>query len=324
MENNLTVSISPHIKHKDTTQSIMRDVIIALIPAFAVSLYVFGLKALLVTLTSVVSCVLSEYIFRKIAKRSNTISDLSAVVTGIILAFNLPVTMPLWMVVVGGFIAIFIIKQLFGGIGDNFINPAIGARVVLFISFATAMTTWAAPFFYRAGADVVTSATPLALLLEQGAVLPSYKDLFLGTIGGCLGETSAAALLLGGVYMMFKRVITPIVPVCFIGTVFLFTWALGQDPVYHILSGGLMLGAIFMATDYTTSPITLIGKVIFGVGCGFITTVIRVFGSFPEGVSFAIILMNILTPLIDRYTLTHPFGAINVPKPSKKEVASNE
>lgn len=317
MENNLTVSISPHVKHKDTTRSIMLDVIIALLPALAVSIYVFGMRSIMVVLTSVVTCVLSEYIFRKIAKRTNTISDLSAVVTGIILAFNLPVTMPLWMVAIGGFVAIFLIKQLFGGIGDNFINPAIGARIVLFVSFATAMTTWAAPFFYRS-ADIVTSATPLALLLEQGAALPTYKELFLGTVGGCLGETSAAALLLGGVYLVFKKVISPVIPVCFIGTVFLFTFALGKDPVYQILSGGLMLGAIFMATDYTTSPMTIKGQVIFGISCGFITTVIRVFGSYPEGVSFAIILMNILTPLIDRYCLTHPFGALKPVKAAKE------
>lgn len=308
MENNLLVSMSPHISHKDSTQSIMRDVIIALMPAFAVSIYVFGLNAVLVTLTSVLSCVVSEYVFRRIAKRSNTISDLSAVVTGIILAFNLPATLPLWMVAVGGFVAIFIIKQLFGGIGDNFINPAIGGRVVLFMSFATAMTNWVAPFAYR-GVDVVTSATPLGLLAEGATTLPSYMELFIGTVGGCLGETSAAALLLGGAYLVFRKIISPLIPTLFIGTVFVFTWALGQDPLFHILSGGLMLGAIFMATDYTTSPLTTVGKVIFAIGCGFITTVIRVFGSYPEGVSFAIVLMNIITPLIDRYTLTHPLGA---------------
>lgn len=316
MENNLIVNVSPHISDKDSTTSIMRDVIIALMPAFAVSIYVFGINAILVTLTSVLSCVISEYVFRKIAKRTNTIGDLSAVVTGIILAFNLPAAIPLWMVAIGGFVAIFLIKQLFGGIGDNFINPAIGARIVLFISFATAMTTWIVPFGYRS-ADIVTGATPLALLAEGGTALPSYTELFLGTIGGCLGETSAAALLLGGVYLVIRRVISPLVPVLFIGTVFVFTWALGYDPVYQILSGGLMLGAIFMATDYTTSPITTLGKVIFAIGCGFITTVIRAFGSYPEGVSFAIILMNIITPLIDRYTLTHPLGAVKV-KPVKE------
>lgn len=315
MENNLIVSVSPHVSHKDSTASIMRDVIIALMPALLVSVYVFGIRALLVTLTSVLSCVISEYVFRRIAKRSNTIGDLSAVVTGIILAFNLPAALPLWMVAVGGFVAIFIIKQLFGGIGDNFINPAIGGRVVLFMSFATAMTTWMAPM--SRGADIVTSATPLAMLAENSAALPSYMELFLGTVGGCLGETSAAALLLGGVYLVYRRVISPLIPVVFVGTVFLFTWALGLDPVYQILSGGLMLGAIFMATDYTTSPLTNTGKVIFAVGCGFVTTVIRVFGSYPEGVSFAIVLMNIITPLIDRYTLTHPLGAIKT-KPAKE------
>ena len=214
--------------------------------------------------------------------------------------------MPLWMVAIGGFVAIFIVKQMFGGLGHNFINPAIGARIVLFVSFATAMTTWAVPF--STGADIVTGATPLGLLAEGSSALPAYKDLFLGTVGGCLGEVSAAALLLGGVYLVIKKVISPIIPVAFIGTVFVFTFALGYDPVYQILSGGLMLGAIFMATDYVTSPITNTGKIIFGIGCGFITTVIRIFGSYPEGVSFAIILMNIVTPLIESATLTHPFG----------------
>lgn len=306
MEGNLIVSTSPHTKHKDTTRSIMLDVIIALVPAFLVALYVFGMRSALVVGTSVASCVISEYVFRKIAKRSNTISDLSAVVTGIILAYNLPVTMPLWMVAIGGFVAIFIVKQMFGGLGHNFINPAIGARIVLFVSFATAMTTWAVPF--STGADIVTGATPLGLLAEGSSALPAYKDLFLGTVGGCLGEVSAAALLLGGIYLVIKKVISPIIPVAFIGTVFVFTFALGYDPVYQILSGGLMLGAIFMATDYVTSPITNTGKIIFGIGCGFITTVIRIFGSYPEGVSFAIILMNIVTPLIESATLTHPFG----------------
>ena len=306
MEGNLIVSTSPHTKHKDTTRSIMLDVIIALVPAFLVALYVFGMRSALVVGVSVASCVISEYVFRKIAKRSNTISDLSAVVTGIILAYNLPVTMPLWMVAIGGFVAIFIVKQMFGGLGHNFINPAIGARIVLFVSFATAMTTWAVPF--STGADIVTGATPLGLLAEGSSALPAYKDLFLGTVGGCLGEVSAAALLLGGVYLVIKKVISPIIPVAFIGTVFVFTFALGYDPVYQILSGGLMLGAIFMATDYVTSPITNTGKIIFGIGCGFITTVIRIFGSYPEGVSFAIILMNIVTPLIESATLTHPFG----------------
>ena len=306
MEGNLIVSTSPHTKHKDTTRSIMLDVIIALVPAFLVALYVFGMRSALVVGVSVASCVISEYVFRKIAKRSNTISDLSAVVTGIILAYNLPVTMPLWMVAIGGFVAIFIVKQMFGGLGHNFINPAIGARIVLFVSFATAMTTWAVPF--STGADIVTGATPLGLLAEGSSALPAYKDLFLGTVGGCLGEVSALALLAGGVYLVIKKVISPIIPVAFIGTVFVFTFALGYDPVYQILSGGLMLGAIFMATDYVTSPITNTGKIIFGIGCGFITTVIRIFGSYPEGVSFAIILMNIVTPLIESATLTHPFG----------------
>ncbi len=306
MESNLILSSSPHFNHKDSTRSIMRDVIIALLPALGVAIYVFGLNALFVVLTSVASCMLSEYVFRKIAKRPNTLGDLSAVVTGIILAFNLPATMPLWMVAIGGFVAIFIIKQLFGGIGNNFVNPAIGARIVLFISFASAMANFMVPFSYQT--EIVTGATPLALLAEGSTQLPSYMSMFLGTIGGSLGEVSALALLIGGAYMCIRKVITPIVPLVFMGTVFLFATVIGQDGLYHLLSGGLMLGAIFMATDYTTSPITTKGKIIFAIGCGLITTIIRVYGSYPEGVSFAIILMNILTPLIERMSLKKPLG----------------
>lgn len=311
MDHQLVVSVSPHINDKSSTQSIMRDVIIALLPALGVAAYVFGLRALLMTVVSVVACVAFEWLFEKIAKRENTIMDLSAVVTGILIAYNVPVTLSLGMLVIGDFVAIFIIKQLFGGIGDNIVNPAIGARIVLFLSFATAMATWVVPF---AGADMVTGATPLAAYAESvsGAAvqLPSYTELFIGTIGGCLGEVSAAALLLGGVYLTLRKVINPFVPLLFIGTVFVGTWALGWDPLYQILSGGLMLGAIFMATDYTTSPISFVGQLIFAVCCGLITVIIRVFGSYPEGVSFAIVLMNILSALIDRATLKKPFGGV--------------
>lgn len=310
MEKNLIVSSSPHVSANASTRKIMLDVIIALMPALCVAVYVFGLQALIVTGVSVISCVFFEWLFRKIAHRESTIGDLSAVVTGIILAYCLPVTLPLWMVVIGDFVAIFLIKQLFGGIGDNFVNPAIGARIVLFVSFASAMNTWVAPFYYRS-ADIVTSATPLTnLFVNEGVISASHMELFLGTVGGCLGEVSAAALLLGGLYLVLRRVISPTIPVVYIATVFVFTWALGYDPVFQILSGGLMLGAIFMATDYTTSPLTESGKLFFGLGCGLITVVIRVYGTYPEGVSFALILMNIITPLIDRATKKKPLGGV--------------
>ena len=301
----LIVTSSPHVKSSTTTSTIMRDVIIALIPALIASNIIFGLRAGLVTAVCVASCVGFEYLSRIIMKKNNTISDLSAVVTGIILAFNLPSTMPLWMCVIGSFVAIVVIKQLFGGIGQNFANPAITARIVLLVSFGTQMTKWAAPLL-TVGADAVTGATPMAQLASGGSV--SIIDMFLGTTGGSLGETSALALLIGGIYLVYRKVISPIVPVAFIGTVFAFTAVLGVNPLAQILGGGLFLGAIFMATDYATSPVTNMGKLIFGIGCGFITVVIRVFGSYPEGVSFAILLMNILVPYIDKATRLKALG----------------
>ena len=237
-------------------------------------------------------------------KRSNTISDLSAVVTGMLLAFNLPVTIPLWIAVIGSFAAIVVVKQMFGGIGQNFANPAITGRIVLFISFASYMTDWVQPFYYLdQGVDAVTTATPLANLTGANTL-----DLFLGNVPGCLGETSALALLIGGLYLVVRKVISPVIPVTYLGTVFLLSFAFGADPVKEIFAGGVMLGAIFMATDYSTSPITRKGKFIFAFGCGLITILVRMFGNYPEGTSFAILLMNVLTPLIDRFTASKPFG----------------
>lgn len=302
----LIVAPSPHTISNNSTSNIMFDVILAMIPAFCMSVVYFGLNAVFVTAVCVISCVIFEYLSRMIMKRSNTISDLSAVVTGILLAFNLPPAIPLWVAIIGSFFAIVVAKQLFGGIGQNFANPAIVGRVVLFISFATYMTTWTQPFAYLHGVDMVATATPLA---DNFANTNTF-DLFIGNMSGCLGEVSAAALLLGGLYLVIRKVINPLVPVTFIGTVFLLTWIFGENPVNHILSGGLMLGAIFMATDYSTTPATIKGKLIFAFGCGLLTALIRVFGSYPEGVSFAILFMNLLTPLIDRCTKTHPFGAI--------------
>jgi len=289
---------------KDTKRT-MLCVIIALMPALIMAVYNFGARALILTLVCVAASILFEFLFEKVTKRENTVSDLSAIVTGLLLAYNLPPTLPYWMAIIGCFVAIVIVKQLFGGIGQNFANPAITARIVLLVSFSTDMAVWAKPQEkFLSAADAVTGATPLTQFAE-GSVdsLPSNMDMFIGTIGGSLGEISAAALLIGAIILLVTRVISPAVPVAYIGTVFVFTWALGLDPVFHILAGGVVLGAIFMATDPTTSPKTAIGKIIFGIGCGLLTVVIRIYGTYPEGVSFAILLMNILTPHIDNLTM---------------------
>ena len=303
-DGNMIVSVSPHIHSPVTTRRIMLDVIIALMPAFIASIAVFGARSALIVCVCVASCVLAEFIFCRIVKKENTIGDLSAVVTGILLAFNLPVGIHVWQAVIGSAVAIVVVKQLFGGIGKNFANPAITARIVMFLAFSTSMTTWVIP-------DGSTGATPLALLAaDRAAELPSIVNMLLGMRGGCLGETCVIALVLGFVYLLVRRVITWHTPVVYIATVFLFTLVLGKEPVYQILSGGLMLGAIFMATDYTTTPQTSWGKVIFGVGAGLLTVIIRVYGSYAEGVSFAILLMNILTPYINRATYHAPLGGV--------------
>lgn len=304
--NKLIVSPSPHDENYASTTKIMLNVIIALLPAFGVGCYVFGPRVLLLTAVCVLSCVVFEWAARKLMKRSNTIGDLSAVVTGVILALNLPVTLPIWMAVIGSFVAIVIAKQLFGGLGQNFANPAITARIVLMLSFPTAMTNWAVPFFYKNGADVVTGATPL---VSKNA---DIMDLFLGNVGGCIGEVSALALLVGGLYLAIRKIISLAAPLSFIGSLWLLTLiATGSpmDALYGILAGGVFLGAFFMATDYATTPISTKGKIIFGLGCGIITFVIRYFGSYPEGVSFSILLMNVLTPFIEQLTRTKVFGA---------------
>lgn len=312
----LIVSPSPHDENYIKTSTIMLNVIIALLPALAAGCYIFGMRALLLTAVCVASCVVFEFCCRKLMKRDNTIGDLSAVVTGVILAMNLPVTLPLWMAVIGSFVAIVIVKQLFGGIGQNFANPAITARIVLMVSFAGHMSTWMLPFEYKNGADAITGATPLVLenmsaeeLAKIGQTVPGYLDLFLGNTGGCLGETCALALLVGGLYLAVRRIISLAAPVGFIGSLAILTFIFGGDPLYAILSGGVFLGAFFMATDYATTPITAKGKLIFGLGCGIITFVIRHFGSYPEGVSFSILLMNVLTPYIEQVTRTKIFGA---------------
>jgi electron transport complex protein RnfD len=290
----------------------MAQVLIALLPAFAAAVWFYGARAIFLTAVCVIACVFFEYLFERVTKRPNTVSDLSAAVTGVILAFNLPVTLPYWMAVIGAFVAIVITKQLFGGIGRNFANPAITARIVLFVAFSSQMTTWAAPGRIFFAVDAVTRATPLGILNEGDAealaALPSNLEMFLGTIGGSMGETSALALLIGGAFLLVRKIIAPPIPVAFIATVFVFALVAGQDPVFHICAGGVMIGALFMATDYATSPVTTSGKIIFGIGCGVITMMIRLFGAYPEGVSFAILIMNLIVPHIDKATRRPLYG----------------
>lgn len=308
------VTASPHIRDNMTTQKIMLFVIISLIPALIGGFVTFGFRALAVTVVCVASCIIFEALSRIIMKRSQTVSDLSACVTGILLAMNLPVTIPLWQAVIGSFVAVVIAKQLFGGLGQNFVNPAIFARIVLMLSFTADMTTWVIPRYWNENFDdiaTVTSATPL---VSNNA---SYWDLFIGNTGGCIGEVCAVGLIIGGLFLIFTKIISPVTPVAFIGTVAIAELIAGNDPLYHILSGGLLLGAFFMATDYVTTPLTSTGKLIFGIGCGIITFVIRQFGGYPEGVSFSILLMNIITPYIDNFTAKKALGAVYARKEEK-------
>lgn len=299
------VSVSPHLHSKVDTKSLMRDVCIALVPALIASVVIFGFRSLLVTAVCVAAAVLTEFLYQKGTKQTVTIGDWSAVVTGVLLAFNLPVSIPLWQAALGSIVAILVVKQLFGGLGCNFANPAIVGRIVLFLSFSKTMTAWTFP-------DAVSTATPLAVM-AKGGELPSLLNMFLGVKGGCLGEVSVLALLIGFVYLLVRRVITWHTPVVFVGTVFVLSWLLGGDFLYavnQIMAGGLMLGAIFMATDYATTPSTNKGRMIFGLGCGILTVLIRQWGSYAEGVSFAILFMNILTPYISKWTRTKPFGGV--------------
>ena len=313
----LIVSSSPHLNGKRTTQNIMLDVIIGLAPAMLASIVYFGVKAAAVILTCVASCVLSEFLCRKVMKRPQTVGDLSCVVTGVLLALNLPATIHPLIAVFGSVVAIVVVKQMFGGIGQNFVNPALTDRIILMNSFPARMTHWVAPFDYAATADSITTASPLGILKEGGGELPSYLDLFLGKTGGCLGETCALAILIGGIYLIARRVISPVIPVTYLATAAVFSLLFGRDPIFDLLSGGLMLGAFFMATDYTTSPLYFWGRVVFAIGCGALTLVIREFGSLPEGVSYSILLMNILTPLIERYIKPKAFGSPKKAKAAK-------
>ena len=310
--NKFVVSHAPHIKSSDCTKNIMFDVLIALMPALIAGVIVLGYRAAFVALVCVASSVFFEWLWQKIFKKSCTIMDFSAAVTGLLIALNLPVTMPFWMAIIGCFFAIIIVKQFFGGIGNNFINPALTARAFLLTSFAKPMTTWIKPFdkiYMFDNADVISSATPLTMVKEGPFDnLPSYLDLFLGNIGGCIGEISTVAILIGAAYLFAKKVIDWKIPITYIFTVFVLSYTCGRDGLYQILSGGLMLGAFFMATDYVTTPYTRLGQIIFGFGCGFLTFVIRNWGGYPEGVSYSILIMNLLTPLIDRYTVPKSFG----------------
>ncbi len=307
MKEILTASSSPHIRHGDTTRGIMSDVVIALLPAAVYGCILFGWRAAAVLAVCIVFAVLSEFLWDKALKKPNTVGDMSAVVTGLLLGMNLPASIPLWQAAIGSIVAIIVVKQMFGGIGCNFANPAIAARIVLLVSFPATMTKFTEPIF-----DAVTSATPLAA--ESGTY--TLKELFFGMHPGSIGETSAFLLMIGGIYLLIRNVISPIIPVCFIGTVALLSLVSGENLAVSVYGGGLMLGAIFMATDYTTSPTTNLGKAIFAVGCGIITFVIRKFGALPEGVSYSILLMNILVPHINRFTLSKPFGFV---KPKKEE-----
>lgn len=317
MENSLYVSPSPHIHGGDSISKNMYGVLIALIPAFLVSLYCFGLGALIVTATSVLACVIFEYLIQRfLMKKEPTLCDGSAILTGVLLAFNVPSNLPIWIILIGALAAIGIGKMSFGGLGNNIFNPALVGRVFLLISFPAQMTTWPVPdVFPMTYTDAETGATILSSLNEGGAPLPAMVDMLIGRIGGSLGEISAIALLLGFAFMLWKKIITWHIPVSILATVFVFTGILYLvnptvyvNPFIHLLSGGLLLGSIFMATDYVTSPMSKNGMIVYGIGIGLLTAVIRIFGSYPEGMSFAILIMNAFTPLINSYIKPKHFG----------------
>ncbi len=300
------LSVSPHIRSKQTTTSIMLEVMLALLPAAVFSVIHFGPRVLLVYAACMGSAVLAEWIWQKLTHQDITIKDCSALVTGMLLAMNLPPDIPVWMAIVGSAFAIIIVKQVFGGIGENFMNPALTARCFMLVSWSSAMTSFAV--------HGVSSATPLTIIKTGEGQLPSLLDAFFGNISGCIGETSALLLLLGGLYLIIRGIIDWIVPVTYILTVLVLGYVFGRDGLYEILTGGLMLGAFFMATDYTTSPMTHKGRFIMGVGCGLITSIIRCFGGYPEGVSFSILLMNIMVPFIDKVTLPRIYGEVKTSK----------
>ncbi|HBF8972714.1 TPA: RnfABCDGE type electron transport complex subunit D [Clostridioides difficile] len=322
MENKLIVSSSPHVRSNEDTSYIMKQVIIALLPAAVAGVYFFRLNALSAMFFCILGTVGTEFLYQKFTKQKSTIGDFSAVVTGLLLAFNVPASLPWWMCLVGGIFAILVVKMVFGGIGCNFVNPALAARAFLLASFPVAMTAWTQPGVNWIGKnlDAVTTATPLSFLKNGAAGLAdlssngiSLADMMIGNIGGCIGETSAI-LLLGGVYLMYKGIINYVIPVFYIATVFILTFLLGgfniTFAIYQLFAGGLMLGGFFMLTDYTTSPMTKKGQIIYAVLAGLITTVIRMYGGYPEGVSYSILLVNCLAPLIDKFVRNRVFGEV--------------
>ena len=310
-------SYQPQVRAKSDTRSLMLDVLIALLPAMAVAVWAFGMKALVLILTSVVSCVFFEWGYRKLMKKPDSIGDLSACVTGVLMALTMPAAASWWMMIIGALFAIVVVKQLYGGIGKNFLNPALAGRAFLMASYATLMTTWATPSALKGAVDGVTMATPLSYLYS-GAAMPNYYtlgNLFLGIRAGSIGEISTLALLIGGAYLLIRKVITWHIPVSFIGTVALLCLIFGHKGysnadwmLYNLVSGGLVLGAFFMATDYCTGPATDKGRVIFGIGCGVLTVLIRYFGGFPEGVSYAILIMNACAWFLDKVSPQRQFG----------------
>ncbi len=330
----LIATSNPHIRNNETTRSIMLDVMIAMLPALIWAVIIFGFKALTLTVVSVVGCMFWEWLYRKLLKKPQSVGDLSAAVTGMLLAFVCPVTTPYWMILIGGFFSIIVVKQLFGGIGKNFVNPALAGRAFLLGSHAGVMTSWIDPAMNKAPlfgstADVVTHATPLLYMkggdMEGLKAAYSVTDMFLGKTGGSMGEISALLLIIGGAYLIWRKVINWQTPVAYIATVavltFLFPKAGGnlEWMLYSIFGGGVMLGAFFMATDYATSPVTKKGQLIFGIGCGLFTVLIRYFGSYNEGVCYSIMVMNLCVALIDKYTKPTRFGVV---KSEKKEAAA--
>ena len=318
------LSSSPHTHAKTSVSRVMLDVLIALLPTTAAGIWFFGLPAVWTIATCVATCIVTEAVCRMLMRRENTIGDLSAVVTGLLLALNLPAGLPLWMAVVGSVFAIFIAKQVFGGLGMNPFNPALAARAFMLISFTGPMTTWLKPLWWKTP-EAITTATPLAVMKKLYACdavaratphaekalakIPALWDLLIGNMPGCIGEVSTIALLLGAVYLIVRKVITWHIPVAFLLTVWIYGWIAGGAPAHlQLLTGGVMIGACFMATDYVTSPTTAKGKLVFGFGCGLVCMLIRQFGSYPEGCSFAILVMNAVCPLINRWTQPKPFG----------------
>ena len=326
----MTVSSPPHIYGRDTVQARMRDVLIALAPAMFMAVFRYGSQALYTTAIAVISALVAEYLFQKVSGKQVTINDFSAAITGVLLAFNLPPDVPFWLPIIGSFFAIIVVKQLFGGLGSNFINPALAARAFMLASFPVHMTNWTLPAAaggadavssasVSSGADAVSSATYLAILKGNPAFSPETSDymaLLFGKIGGCIGETSAVALLIGGIYLLARKIINWRIPVFYLGSFVVFglifgrTGFLSVNILFEVLNGGLIMGAFFMATDYATSPITPNGKIVMGIGCGFLTVIIRFFGGYPEGVSYAIIIMNCFVPLIDKYIRPRVYGRI--------------